>query len=124
MRISDWISDVCSSDLGIYLQLGEAEGDDKPKRASLPKGLAPAEVDLAKGLALLALPREIGSHPEEGKPLNAGIGRYGPYVKHGPTHRSLTEGEDVLNVGLTRAVLPIDQAPQRRPGSGPQIGAT
>src|SRR3546814_10883699 len=79
VRISDWSSDVCSSDLkdvtlrkgpfGIYLQLGEAEGDDKPKRASLPKGLAPAEVDLAKGLALLALPREIGSHPEDGKPI-------------------------------------------------------
>src|SRR3546814_16652075 len=100
MRISDWISDVCSSDLGIYLQLGEAEGDDKPKRASLPKGLAPAEVDLAKGLALLALPREIGSHPEDGKPITAGIGRYGPYVKHGSTYRSLPQGDDVVTVGL------------------------
>jgi len=108
---------------GIYLQLGEAEGDEKPKRASLPKNIPPAEVDLEKGLALLALPREVGPHPDDGKPITAGIGRYGPYVKHGSTYRSLTEGDDVLTVGLNRAVALIAEAPQRGQGGGRQLGA-
>ena len=107
---------------GVYLQLGEAEGDEKPRRASLPKNLAPAEVDLDKGLALLALPREIGPHPDDGKPITAGIGRYGPYVKHGPTYRSLTEGDDVLSIGLNRAVALIAEAPARAQAAGRQIG--
>ncbi|MGE5766509.1 MAG: topoisomerase C-terminal repeat-containing protein, partial [Bacteroidota bacterium] len=107
---------------GVYLQLGEAEGDEKPKRASLPKTLAPAEVDIDKGLALLALPREVGAHPDDGKPITAGIGRYGPYVKHGPTYRSLTEGDDVLTIGLNRAVALIAEAPQRGGAAGRQLG--
>lgn len=106
---------------GIYLQLGEVEGDEKPKRASLPKNLAPAELDLETGLALLALPREVGTHPEDGKVITAGIGRYGPYVKHGSTYRSLTDGDDVLTIGLNRAVTLIAEAPQRR-AAGRQLG--
>ena len=106
---------------GVYLQLGEAEGDEKPKRASLPKTVAPAELDLPTALALLALPREVGAHPDDGKPITAGIGRYGPYVKHGSTYRSLTEGDDVLTVGLNRAVALIAEAPQRR-AAGRQLG--
>jgi DNA topoisomerase-1 len=107
---------------GVYLQLGEAEGDEKPKRASLPKNLAPAEVDLQKALALIALPREVGPHPDDGKPISAGIGRYGPYVKHGSTYRSLTEGDDVLAIGLNRAVALIAEAPARGQSAGRQIG--
>ena len=107
---------------GVYLQLGEAEGDEKPRRASLPKNLAPAEVDFDKGLALLALPREIGSHPDDGKAITAGIGRYGPYVKHGSTYRSLTDGDDVLTIGLNRAVALIAEAPARRQSAGRQLG--
>jgi len=107
---------------GVYLQLGEAEGDEKPKRASLPKNLAPADVDFDKGLALLALPRDIGAHPDDGKPITAGIGRYGPYVKHGSTYRSLTEGDDVLTIGLNRAVALIAEAPAGRQSAGRQLG--
>jgi DNA topoisomerase I len=107
---------------GVYLQLGEAEGDEKPKRASLPKNLAPAELDLQTGLAILALPREVGTHPEDGKTISAGIGRYGPYVKHGSTYRSLSDGDDVLTIGLNRAVTLIAEAPQRRATASRQIG--
>ncbi len=106
---------------GVYLQLGEAEGDEKPKRASLPKNLAPADIDLETGLALLALPRDVGKHPEDGKVITAGIGRFGPYVKHGSTYRSLSEGDDVLTIGLNRAVTLIAEAPARR-GAGRQLG--
>jgi DNA topoisomerase-1 len=104
---------------GTYLQLGEqapaekrpkgAKGPkppapEKPKRASLPKGVAPEDIDLEKALALLALPREVGLSPEDGEPILAGVGRFGPYVKHGKIYASLEDGDNVLTVGLNRAM--------------------
>ncbi len=89
---------------GVFLQLGDGE---KPKRSSLPKGTDPATLDLETALALLALPREVGLHPETREPILAGIGRYGPYVQHGRTYANLSAGDDVLTVGLNRAVTLI-----------------
>jgi DNA topoisomerase-1 len=105
---------------GTYLQLGEeikapklkkgqkkdpdAPEPVKPKRASLPKGVEPDQIDLDKALALLSLPREVGKSPEDGEPILAGVGRFGPYVKHGKVYASLEEGDDVLTVGLNRAM--------------------
>ena len=88
----------------------------KPKRASLPKGTSPADVDLEKGLKLLSLPREVGMHPEMGEMILAGIGRFGPYLKVGPTYYSLKE-DDVLEVGLNRAVTVIAEG-KKGPGRG------
>ena len=92
---------------GPYVQLGEAVDKEKPKRAGLPKGTVPDEVDLERALALLSLPREVGRHPEDGEPIVAGIGRFGPYVKHGKTYASLETGDDIFHVGLNRAVTLI-----------------
>ncbi len=89
---------------GPFLQLGEAEGEVKPKRSSLPKGLAPASVGLEHAVQLLALPREVARHPESGEPILAGIGRYGPYVQHGRTYANLSDGDDVLEIGANRAI--------------------
>ncbi len=89
---------------GVYLQLGDDDQNGKPKRISLPKGLEPEEVDLDIALALLALPRELGVHPESGQPILAHIGRYGPYVQHGRIYASLTADDDVLTVELPRAL--------------------
>jgi DNA topoisomerase-1 len=90
---------------GYYVQLGSGEnGGDKPKRVALPKGFSPADLTLDHALKLLSLPREIGRHPEDGKTIIAGIGRFGPYIKHGDEFRSLPAGDDVLSVGLNRAV--------------------
>ena len=110
---------------GWYVQLGEAQNKEKPKRASLPKGLSPAEMDLNKALALLALPRTVGRHPESGEPITAGIGRFGPYIKHGPTYKSLGADDDVLTIGLNRAVsLLAEPASGRgqRGGGGRSLG--
>ena len=74
---------------GHYIQLGEAENGEKPKRVALPRGLKPADVDLETALRLLALPREIGRHPDDGAPITAGIGRFGAYIKHGSQFASL-----------------------------------
>ncbi|MEX0921223.1 MAG: type I DNA topoisomerase [Rhodovibrionaceae bacterium] len=102
---------------GIYIQLGEAvEKGEKPKRASLPKGVGPDDVDLELALKLLALPREVGADPESGEAIVAGIGRYGPYVKRGSTYKSLPNDDEplaVLEIGLNRAVALLAEAPKR-----------
>jgi DNA topoisomerase-1 len=89
---------------GFYVQRGLGDEAGKPKRVSLPKGFSPAEVTLEQALSLLSLPRTIGTHPEDGKTITASIGRFGPYIKHGDVFRSLKAEDDVLSVGINRAV--------------------
>jgi DNA topoisomerase-1 len=102
---------------GPFVQLGEGE---KPKRSSLPKGVSMADLTLEQALNLLRLPREVGRHPETGEPILAGIGRFGPYVQHGKTYANLAGGDDVLTVGLNRAVDLI--ATKEARGSGRAAG--
>ena len=89
---------------GPYLQLGEAVGEEKPRRASIPKGTDPNTIDLNAALKLLSLPREIGIHPETGKPIVANFGRFGPFVLHDGTYANLDLPEEVFTVGINRAV--------------------
>jgi DNA topoisomerase-1 len=110
---------VRSGRFGPYLQIGETEkGGEKPKRAGLPKGVAPDEIDLERALALLSLPREIGRSPEDGEPIVAGIGRFGPYVRHGKTYANLDSPEEVFSVGLNRAVTLIAEKIAKGPRKG------
>ncbi|WP_349367466.1 type I DNA topoisomerase [Salinarimonas sp.] len=104
---------------GPFVQLGEAEGDEKPKRASLPRGMTPGAVDLEKALKLLSLPREVAKHPETGEPIKAGVGRFGPYVQHGKTYASLGKDDDVLEIGANRA---IDLIVAKESGAGGRRG--
>ncbi len=67
--------------------------------------------------ACSSLPREVGKHPEDGEPIIAGVGRFGPYVQHGKTYANLETGDDVLTIGLNRAVTLIEEK-KRKPGSG------
>ncbi|MEM8770713.1 MAG: type I DNA topoisomerase [Pseudomonadota bacterium] len=94
---------------GPYIQLGEQEkgSKEKPKRSGIPKGWDVATVDLEKALMLLSLPREVGPHPEDGEIIEAGLGRYGPFVKHGKTYASLENIDEVFEVGLNRAITLI-----------------
>jgi len=85
----------------------------KPKRVSLPRGMLPVDVDLDKALRLLALPRLVGTHPDSGLEIQAGIGRFGPYLKHGSTYKSLTPDDDVLTVGMNRAVALLGEAAKK-----------
>jgi DNA topoisomerase-1 len=101
---------VKSGRFGPYIQLGEPKNyaeDEKPKRAGIPKGMSPGDVELELALKLLSLPREVGLHPEDGEPIKAGIGRFGPYVQHLKTYASLDAGDEVYTVGLNRAVTLI-----------------
>jgi DNA topoisomerase-1 len=103
---------------GFYIQWGDATSKkEKPKRVSLPSGASPEEITLAEAISLGALPREVGLHPETKELITAAIGRFGPYVKIGSTFVSLKKTDDVLTVGLERAVELIEakkSAPPRK----------
>jgi DNA topoisomerase-1 len=100
---------------GPYLQLGEVtEETPKPKRCSIPNCFDPGSIDLETAISLLALPRRIGKHPLTDKVVNAGIGRFGPYVTHDKVFGSFDKkahtydfnGEtfNVLNITMDAAV--------------------
>ena len=103
---------------GPYVETMPPEAE-KPKRSSLPKGWSPAAVDLEKALRLLRLPREVGTHPEDGKLITAGLGRYGPFVAHDGAYANLSDIEEVFDVGLNRAVaLLAEKRASRGAGRG------
>ncbi|WP_316861650.1 type I DNA topoisomerase [uncultured Cohaesibacter sp.] len=98
---------------GPYVQLGD---EKKPPRSSIPKGWDIETIDLEKALKLLSLPREVGEHPEDGKMISAGLGRYGPFVLHDGTYANLPGIDDVFTVGLNHAVSLL--AEKRANGGG------
>ena len=109
---------------GPYIQLGDVTDDGpKPKRVGIPKNLDPESLDLDTAVALLSLPRRLGKHPETDKVVVAGIGRFGPYVRHDKTYKSIgKEGTcttadgrtvDVRTIDLETAVELLKQAKSR-----------
>ncbi len=102
---------------GLYFQLGEEapkekgkKAPPKPKRASVPKDVSAGRADLELALGMLSLPRDIGAHPETGQMIVAGLGRFGPYIKHGSNYVSLKD-DNLLTIGLNRAVSLIAESP-------------
>ena len=92
---------------GPYLQLGESSKEKdapKPKTASAPKGVDLATLDLATALKRLALPRLVGAHPEDGQPIEANFGRFGPFIKHNGIYANLENPDDIFTIGLNHAV--------------------
>jgi DNA topoisomerase-1 len=103
---------------GFYVQLGETETDArgraiKPKRVSLLPGMDPDGLTLERALALLAMPRVIGTHPETGEEITVHLGRFGPYLTMGSLSRSLPKDEDPLTIGINRAVMLLAEAKPR-----------
>ncbi|MDD5383703.1 MAG: type I DNA topoisomerase [Gallionella sp.] len=97
---------------GHYVQLGEAVKGEKikPKRVSWPKEMPLEQADLAGALKLLALPRELGAHPETGKKVIVNIGRFGPYIGHDGKFKSIPRSDSIFDIGLDRAVELLAQA--------------
>jgi DNA topoisomerase-1 len=98
---------------GPYLQLGEQEEDKKPKRISLGKKTDPSSIDLAYALRLLSLPREIGTDPETGKPVRAGLGRFGPYVERDRVFASVQTVDTLFTITLDEALERIKNKNKR-----------
>jgi DNA topoisomerase-1 len=103
-----------SGRFGPYVQRGDGK---EAKRSSLPKGWKPESIDIEKALALLSLPRDVGKHPETGKMISSGLGRYGPFLLHDGSYANLESIEDVFSIGLNRAVAVIAEK-KERPGRG------
>ncbi len=102
---------VRTGPFGPYVQLGE--DDAEPRRASLPKGMSPEQVDLAFALRLLSLPRVLGKDPGTGQQVKAGLGRYGPYVNRAKTYRNLDSLERAFDITLEDALALLDVRPGR-----------
>ena len=102
---------------GHYVQQGEAEDGRKPKRIKFPDNIEPKNCDLEIAIKLLSLPRLIGNHPETAEPITVTIGRYGPYINHNNDKRSLSPEDDVLTVGINRAVSLLGEPKQQRRGT-------
>jgi DNA topoisomerase-1 len=99
---------------GPYLQLGDVvEEGKKPKRVGIPKNIDPDQLSLETALKLLSLPRRLGTHPETGKVVNAGIGRFGPYVLHEGKYKSLGKEDNILTIDLNQAVELLKQVRTR-----------
>ncbi|MCA9737165.1 MAG: DNA topoisomerase I, partial [Gemmatimonadetes bacterium] len=98
---------------GPYLQLGEDDDNGKPKRASLPRGMGPETVTLEFARKLLSLPRSLGTDPDTGHEVLAGLGRYGPYVNRERVYRNLPSLDRVFEIGLAEAVELINTKPKR-----------
>jgi DNA topoisomerase-1 len=102
---------------GAYVERAD---EAERKRASLPPGLKGEDVTLERALALLALPREVCRHRETGKPVVAGINRFGPYLQHDGKFVRLPPDEDVLTVGENRALTLLASSGDRR-RAGPKV---
>ncbi len=99
---------------GPYLQLGEkTKTNKKPRRASIPKEMDPAQITMKEALKLLSLPRILGTHPTTGNEITANIGRFGPYIVHDGDFRSLKE-DDVYTIELPRALEILKEEKVRR----------
>ncbi len=92
---------------GPYIQMGEGK---EARRASIPKDLPGGELTLDWAVKLLDLPREIGVHPESGKPITASIGRYGPYLAHDGKYAKLRATAEVFETGMNAAVARLADA--------------
>jgi len=120
---------------GPYLEM-QVEGEEKPRRSSIPKGWDPTALSLEQAVALIDLPREIGVHPQypDSEPIVAGLGRYGPFVRHEKLYANLESAEEIFEIGLNRAVDLIEAkranprgrgqaaAPLKALGEHPELG--
>jgi DNA topoisomerase-1 len=87
---------------GPFVQIGTKDDEEKPKFAGLRPGQKMADIDLATAMELFKLPRKLGE-TEDGLPISASVGRFGPYVRYGDKYVSMKE-DDPYTVELPRAL--------------------
>ena len=92
---------------GPVAQIGAASDDAKPRFASLRTGQSIETITLEEALELFKLPIDLGEW--EGEKLSIGVGRFGPYVRHGKNYVSVPKGEDPLSISRDRAIEIIEE---------------
>ena len=112
---------LLSGRFGPYIQLGEIEGKEKPKRATIPKDISPKDIDLDKAKLLLSLPRKVGDHPESGHEILVNYGRYGGYLTCDSKNASLEDSSEVFDIGINRAVSLLANAKPGRLKSSSEL---
>ena len=110
---------------GFYVQLGptDPEAETKPKRAAWPKNLPITAADLDTALKLLSLPRQLGNHPDSGKPVETNIGPFGPYIKHDGGYKSIPKSDSVYDISLARALELLAAPKVARGAGGKELGS-
>ena len=112
---------LLSGRFGPYIQLGDNEGKEKPKRATIPKDISPKEIDLEKAKLLLSLPRKIGDHPESGLEILVNYGRYGGYLTCENKNATLEDSSEIFDIGINRAVTLLANAKPGRLKSSSEL---
>jgi DNA topoisomerase-1 len=112
---------LLSGRFGPYIQLGNMEGKEKPKRASIPKNISPNDIDLEKAKLLLSLPRKVGDHPESGQEIMVNYGRYGGYLTCDGKNATLEDNAEVFDIGINRAVTLLANAKPGRLKSSSEL---
>ena len=113
---------VLNGRFGPYVQLGTTPEKVKgkkavpPRRTGLPDGVKPEDVTLELAVKLLALPRELGEHPETGEPVLANTGKFGPYIAHAGDFRSLKGADNPYDVTYERAMEILSEPKSMRKG--------
>ena len=85
---------------GPMVELENVNGE-KTQSASLKKGQLIESITLEEALELFALPRNLGEL--DGEALMVGIGKFGPYVRHGKAFASLSKNDDPYTITRERA---------------------
>ncbi|MCB0392527.1 MAG: DNA topoisomerase I, partial [Bdellovibrionales bacterium] len=116
---------VLTGRYGPYVQLGDENEGDKPKRMAIPPTMSPENISLEDALNLLSLPKTLGEHPDTGKVIKVGLGRFGPYVVHDGDFRSIPKSENLFTVDFKKALELLSQPKKVRGRSTPlkELGA-
>lgn len=113
---------VLNGRFGPYVQLGSTPEKVKgkkalpPRRTGLPEGVKPEDVTMELAVKLLALPRELGTHPATGEPVLANTGKFGPYIAHAGDFRSLKGADNPYDVTYERAMEILSEPKSMRKG--------
>ena len=105
---------------GDYLEVEQTEAEktaeEKPRRVTLPKDIAPSALDDSTLAVILSYPREIGNHPNGGEMISVALGKYGPYLICGAKKANVGDWRKGASLTLEEAVAALEKPSGKRAG--------